>query len=290
LPTSSRASSSAATLDERAVDRRRLQAMKTWLRLALCFLLASMIAEGTMSTETGTQPRITVVYNNVPHAPGLATAWGFAALVESGGHTVLFDTGGDGPTLLANLAQLNVEPAPVEAIVLSHIHGDHTGGLDDFLARHSRLTVYLPRSFPAAFRDAVERRGARVETVGGARHLFASFHSTGELGDGTKEQALIVETAAGLVVITGCAHPDIVEIARAARATLGKDIHLLMGGFHLLGRGADRNRATIAALRRLGVRKVAPSHCTGDEAIALFREAWKDDFIDGGVGAVIELP
>jgi 7,8-dihydropterin-6-yl-methyl-4-(beta-D-ribofuranosyl)aminobenzene 5'-phosphate synthase len=234
--------------------------------------------------------RITVVYNNVPHAPGLTTAWGFAAVVESGTDVALFDTGGDGPTLLANMARLKIEPKRVKAIVLSHIHGDHTGGLDDFLAQNSKVTVYLPHSFPAAFVRAVEARGARVTTVRGPQRLFANFYSTGELGDGTKEQALIVDTATGLVVMTGCAHPDIVKIARAARDYRGKDIHLLMGGFHLLGRGPEQNRATVAALRKLGVRKVAPSHCTGDEAIALFRQNWASDFIDGGCGAIIDVP
>lgn len=257
----------------------------------------SLVIIGTWTAAVGAEPqathpplRITVVYNNVPRTPGLTTAWGFAAVVTTGADTVLFDTGGDGPTLLANLARLKIEPRRVTAIVLSHIHGDHTGGLEDFLAQQSNVTVYLPQSFPATFRRAVEQRGGRVETVSGPQRLFANLYSTGEMGDGTKEQALIVETAAGLVVITGCAHPDIARIAQAARAYRGQDIYLLMGGFHQLGRDPEQNRATITALRQLGVRKVAPSHCTGDAAIALFREHWGSDFLEGGCGAIIELP
>jgi len=263
---------------------------RSWLALWLLIFgpwAAAMAAEPRMAPAS---PRITVVYNNVPHAPGLATAWGFAAVVATGDHTVLFDTGGDGPTLLANLRRLGIDPDSIDAVVLSHIHGDHTGGLDDFLARRPKVTVYLPQSFPAAFVRGVERRGARVETVSGPRRLFANLHSTGELGDGIREQALIVDTPAGLVVITGCAHPDIVRIARTAREYLGKDIQLLMGGFHLLSRSPGQNRATIGALRRLGIRQVAPSHCTGDEAIALFRKTWGRDFIEGGCGAVIDIP
>jgi aconitase A len=53
------------------------------------------------------------------------------------------------------------------------------------------------------------------------------------MGDGPKEQALVIETPAGLVVITGCAHPGIVQVAAAARVQRGQDIDLLMGGFHL---------------------------------------------------------
>ncbi len=234
--------------------------------------------------------RITVVYNNVPHAPGLATAWGFAAFIETGTDVVLFDTGGDGPTLLANLARLELEPQQVTAVILSHAHADHTGGLDGFLTRNHDVTVYLPQSFPPAFVHEVERHGARVAPVSGPRCLVADLHTTGILGNGIDEQALIIDTASGLVVITGCAHPGIVEIARAARAYLDKDIYLLMGGFHLAGRSMEQNRATVAALRDLGVRKVAPSHCTGDAATVLFREAWGSDFVESGCGAVINVP
>jgi hypothetical protein len=54
--------------------------------------------------------RITVGFDNVPCAPGLAKDWGFAAVVETGGETVLFDTGGDGPTLLAPARDTRHEP------------------------------------------------------------------------------------------------------------------------------------------------------------------------------------
>jgi len=203
---------------------------------------------------------------------------------------VLFDSGGDGPTLLANMERLGITPEHVSAVVLSHAHSDHTGGLDNFLARNARVTVYMPRSFPVTFRRAVKQHGARIDMVGCPRRLFANLHSTGEMGNGVKEQALIIDTPSGLVVVTGCAHPDIVEIIRTARAHLDKEIYLLMGGFHLSAVSESEIRQKIRALTGLGTKKVAPSHCTGDAAIALFRKAWGSNFIDGGCGAVIELP
>jgi 7,8-dihydropterin-6-yl-methyl-4-(beta-D-ribofuranosyl)aminobenzene 5'-phosphate synthase len=109
-------------------------------------------------------------------------------VIEAGADTVLFDTGGDGSTLLANLRRLGIDPLSIDAVVLSHIHGDHTGGLDDFLARRPNVTVYMPQSFPVAFRRSVERRGARVETVGVPRRLFANLHSTGEMGMGSRSR------------------------------------------------------------------------------------------------------
>jgi 7,8-dihydropterin-6-yl-methyl-4-(beta-D-ribofuranosyl)aminobenzene 5'-phosphate synthase len=62
---------------------------------------------------------------------------------------------------------------------------------------------------------------------------------------------------------------------------------LLLGGFHLGGASRTGIQAIVARLRSLGVRKVAPSHCTGEAATALFRQAWGHDFVEAGLGAVI---
>jgi 7,8-dihydropterin-6-yl-methyl-4-(beta-D-ribofuranosyl)aminobenzene 5'-phosphate synthase len=258
--------------------------------LALPLVFSAEATMGATPPGPGSTVRITVVYNNVPHAPGLTAAWGFAAIVESGGERILFDTGGDGPTLLGNLARLGIEPESVDAVVLSHGHADHSGGLDAFLARRPAVTVYSPESLGEAFRQAVERRGARVETVSGPRRLRGNLYSTGEMGKDIREQALIIDTPSGLVLMTGCAHPDVVAMTGAARAYRPGEIRLLMGGFHLRAHAPRELEDTLQALRALGVRRVAPSHCTGERAIDRFRELWGQDFVEGGCGAVIELP
>jgi 7,8-dihydropterin-6-yl-methyl-4-(beta-D-ribofuranosyl)aminobenzene 5'-phosphate synthase len=234
--------------------------------------------------------RITVVYDNLPHAPGMRTAWGFSALVDTGEERVLFDTGGDGEILLHNLARLGIAPESIDAVVLSHSHGDHTGGLEALLDRNPLMTVYVPESFGKTFEHNLRRRGTKVEPVGGPRHLRANLYSTGELGEATREQALIVETPSGLVVLTGCAHPGVVEIAQSARAYRGRDIQLLMGGFHLRGHSPQALERTLQALRALGVHRVAPSHCTGEQAIERFGKDWGEHFVPSGCGAVIETP
>ncbi len=160
----------------------------------------------------------------------------------------------------------------------------------DSLPAKANSYLFLPQSFPAPFRQHVIERGATLETVDVPRRLFGSLHSTGEMGEAVPEQALIVETAGGLVVVTGCAHPNVADMAERARASLGKPIDLLVGGFHLGNLSEAEIGSIIRRLQALGVRKVAPSHCTGDRALRLFRDAWKDDFVDSSLGAVIEVP
>jgi 7,8-dihydropterin-6-yl-methyl-4-(beta-D-ribofuranosyl)aminobenzene 5'-phosphate synthase len=254
------------------------------------FMTQPLVAMATTKQNEQPRLRLYVVFNNVPYQQGLETSWGFACLIERPDLTILFDTGGDGEILLANMQRLGLDVNNVDAIVLSHIHADHTGGLDAVLTYNADVTVFLPASFPASFQQEVKDRGAAIEMVSGPRQLLPGVYSTGEMNGSLTEQALIVETRQGLIVITGCSHPNVADMAEQAHAYLNKSIYLLMGGFHLGGKSNREIQTIINRLQELGVRKVAPSHCTGNKAIQLFRQTWADNFIEGGLGAIIEVP
>lgn len=233
---------------------------------------------------------LTIIYDNNAYDPRLRTAWGFSCLIEYRGQVILFDTGGDSPTLLANMATLDIDPSRIEAVVLSHIHGDHTEGLSGLLPlAGDDLTVFVPQSFPARFKDAVRTRAPLVE-VTGPRDIGEKVFTTGQLGRGIIEQSLALKTDQGLVVVTGCAHPGIVEVVRKAKALSGGEVCLVLGGFHLGGKSQREIEGIISEFRRLGVRKVAPCHCTGEQAIRMFRQEYGKDFIQAGVGRVVHVP
>ncbi|HOU14893.1 MAG TPA: MBL fold metallo-hydrolase [Anaerolineae bacterium] len=232
---------------------------------------------------------ITVLYDNVAHEGRLQTDWGFACLVEGLEQPLLFDTGGKGDILLQNMRALGLDPQAVRIVVLSHAHGDHTGGLTAFLAENPDVTVYLPQSFPANIKDTVRRAGATLVEVSGPADITARAHTTGELGGQIREQALALETPRGLVVVTGCAHPGIVEMVRQAQAELGNDVYMALGGFHLRDANAAQAAAVIAELQSLGVQRIAPSHCTGDAARRAFAEAFGADYLESGVGQVFVI-
>jgi 7,8-dihydropterin-6-yl-methyl-4-(beta-D-ribofuranosyl)aminobenzene 5'-phosphate synthase len=233
--------------------------------------------------------RITVLFDNIAQVDGLQTDWGYACLIEGLEQTVLFDSGADGDILMSNIDRLGVDPQKVDVIVLSHFHGDHTGGLRAFLRRNADVTIYMPESFPAAFQDEIRGLGAEVIAVQGPTSLFGPVHSTGELGRQVIEQSLVIETDDGLVLITGCAHPGIIETVRAAKSYLGQDVRFVTGGFHLMQTSESQLEAVITGLKDEGVRSLAPSHCTGEEVIGRFRAAWGENFVASGCGAVIEL-
>ena len=258
--------------------------------IALALILSSATAFGEKKQDEAPVVRLTVVYNNIPFDDRLKTDWGFSCLIEGTEQVMLFDTGGNAKILLENMRLMDINPVSVDTVFLSHIHSDHTGGLEGFLRHNPHVTVYVPESFPASFQQAITSHGAKTRTVGNSIRLFGSAYSSGEMGDSIREQALILETRNGLVIITGCAHPGIVSIVRETKARFKNDIHLVLGGFHLVGSTASQIQAIIRAFKQLGVKNVAPSHCTGEKAIALFREAWGKHFLEGGAGAVIEVP
>jgi 7,8-dihydropterin-6-yl-methyl-4-(beta-D-ribofuranosyl)aminobenzene 5'-phosphate synthase len=232
---------------------------------------------------------ITIVYDNNPYDSRLSPAWGFSCLVKLPQKAILFDTGGEGTILLDNMAKLGIDPKEIDVVVLSHVHGDHVGGLASFFKRNSNVTVYLPASFPQGLKDEVRITGAKLEEVDKARELFDGAFTTGELDGGIKEQSLVLRTPKGLVVITGCAHPGIVNIAKKAGEITGEKIYLLIGGFHLIGAFPSQITYVAESLLQLGVEKVAPCHCSGEGARRLFSDYFGDNYVDCGVGKVISI-
>jgi 7,8-dihydropterin-6-yl-methyl-4-(beta-D-ribofuranosyl)aminobenzene 5'-phosphate synthase len=230
--------------------------------------------------------RLTVLYDNYSHDPRLETGWGFAALLEQDGHAVLFDTGADGDALLGNLRALSIDPRSIDAVALSHAHADHAGGLERLLATGVRPTVYLLPSFPERFKRQVGSLTTVVETEAG-QYISDGISTTGGLDVGIPEQALIVETRQGLLVVTGCAHPGVARLVARGMALRNQAAYLVLGGFHLSRSTPEELRALIAEFRRLGVESVAPCHCTGDRAIEMFAAEYGESFRRAGAGLVI---
>ncbi len=187
--------------------------------------------------------KITIVYDNEAE-DGLKPGWGFSCLVEAG-KKILFDTGADGPTLLANMKKLGINPKSIDAIVLSHSHGDHTGGLTAILQKTGEIDVYAP--FPEDlphFHEVKEKEeicsGVLVRSLG-------------------IEEYLLIETKKGLLLITGCSHPGLGNMIEDAKQ-FGK-VYGVLGGFHGFGQ--------LDKLEGLGF--IVPCHCTVKKAEILSR-------------------
>jgi len=210
--------------------------------------------------------KITIVYDNEVWKEGLKADWGFACLVEVYGKRILFDTGANGSILLENMKKLNIDPAVVEEIFISHAHWDHTGGLADFL-KINPVKVYVPSSFK------VPDDAAEIIEVKEARKIHDDIFSTGELEN--IEQSLVVKTEKGLVVIAGCSHPGVENILSAA-SRYGKP-YALIGGLH--------GFKEFDLVKDLEL--ICATHCT--QFKSEIKSRYPEKYIEGGAGKVIEL-
>ncbi|MDP2953532.1 MAG: MBL fold metallo-hydrolase [Chloroflexota bacterium] len=232
---------------------------------------------------------VTTLCDDHPYDPSLKVSSGFSCLIQIGGEAVLFDAGLHGFTLLHNMERLGHDPRGLQAIVLSHIDADHAQGIWEVLKAAGPKEVYVPASVPAAFQESLTAKGGRVMLVSGPRPIKNGLVSTGEMGPWIKEQALMARTEQGPVLVVGCGHPGIMNMVARAGDIAGEPVRTLIGGFDLSTDMEAEIERVVAGFRDLGVRRVAPCHCTGQPVIERLRQEYGPDFIANGVGRVMEL-
>ncbi len=219
------------------------------------------------------------------------TGWGFSAFMDG----VLFDAGESGNFLMSNLKEEGVNINSIEKIVISHDHWDHTGGLWDLLAIKSNIEVYGCLGFSEQTKEKIKSFGAKFIENHKITPIKSNIYTTGEIIGFYKsmeisEQALVVKSKKGLVVVTGCSHPGIVKIAEKVKEGFAnQNIHLVFGGFHLMNKEKRQVKLIVQKLKDLGTGYIGPTHCTGYQAQQVFKEVFKDRYISVKVGKAIAV-
>ncbi|MBN2103197.1 MBL fold metallo-hydrolase [bacterium] len=239
-----------------------------------------------------TEVSVKIVYDNTACDNNYQFGWGFSCLVDN---RILFDTGEAPKPLFYNLNQLNVEPEQIEAVVISHDHWDHTGGLWDLLKRNRGLTVYACPGFGDEFKKTVTALEGKLVTSSGFRKIEPMITVTGEIpgeykGMPMPEQALVLESDDELTMFTGCSHPGIIHMLEIVQCQYhNKPFSLVLGGFHLMSTTRKEVQDIAARMQDMGVRSVGPTHCTGDEAIKIFKNLYKEQYVPVHAGTQFKV-
>ncbi len=272
-----------------------------------------------------TEIRITVLYDAFGKDAAMQKDWGYSALVEYAGQRILFDTGNNAQILAHNAKAKGIDLSKLDFVVVSHRHGDHTGGMGYLLSVNPRVKIYAPKegfgvfgaSLPGSFyrRDASlspEQSyyagtppetmhfgsawpGANFQLVDKNIEIAPNIHLLALVSDkpGTlelRELSLVIDTADGLVIVVGCSHPGIDKILESATA-INSRIHFVAGGVHLVvAPDPDIEKIVTALHDRFRVEDIAPGHCTGEPAFAALRKAFGDHYVYAGLGARLAIP
>jgi 7,8-dihydropterin-6-yl-methyl-4-(beta-D-ribofuranosyl)aminobenzene 5'-phosphate synthase len=254
---------------------------------------------------------ITILIENTTHKASLKTEHGLSFWIEYGEKKVLFDTG-QTESILYNAKILHIDLAKTDAILLSHGHYDHTGGLPAVLGIASKAKIYL---HPAATEPKFSQKVSQVKYIGMPdsakkaiqdRHIiwtsapaqiFAGVSLTGQVlrlndyedvggaffadedcqksDELLDDQALFIESSKGLVVVLGCAHSGVVNTLDYISSLTGRNsIYAVIGGMHLLHANHKRIANTINAFQKYEVQKIVPLHCTGRKATMNLKNAF----------------
>lgn len=233
------------------------------------------------------QCTIKIIYDNCKAYEGFQEGWGFSCLIDLGERKILFDTGADSQAFFSNLQKLNVQCNEITDVIYSHKHADHIAGFEEVIKKLKANTrLFLPKKFPSKKLPETIKN----EIIEDFKEIDSGIYSLVLKGGFLLyEQALIVKVKKGLVIITGCAHPGIIQILQEVQKRLQQPIHCVLGGFHLFRHKESQIDEIVNQFKNLKVKIAAPCHCTGDLAIDRFHQAFQGSFYKIGTGTILTL-
>ncbi len=220
--------------------------------------------------------KLKIIFDKESLHENYASGWGVSYLV---GDKVLFDTAEKGEYLLKNLSRLKVDIAKIEKVVISHQHLGHHSGLPSLLKANKKLKVFACADISG---DNPQPIAENIYTTG---CLSVQYK-----GSKIEEQALIVKSRKGISLICGCAHPGVLEFIRKTKETFpGDKFYALIGGFHLMGEDKRTINYIAGQIKNSGVENIGPAHCSGFEAVSIFKKNYPENFLEVKVGQEFDL-
>jgi 7,8-dihydropterin-6-yl-methyl-4-(beta-D-ribofuranosyl)aminobenzene 5'-phosphate synthase len=268
-----------------------------------------------------------VVDDRAPRGSGLRAEHGASFAIEAGGQTVLFDAGQSSKVLLSNMAKLGIRPEAIDALVLSHAHYDHTGGLAGLLERVQGIPLY---AHPDLFTERYRRTDTSLKKVGPSSdraelagrvdlrlsaapvEVIPGVWTSGEIEDRSEPEgrspnhfvrqgdgwavdpyrddlSVVLKAKGGLVLVCGCCHAGLLNTMAQVRSSFGRNPAAIVGGTHLRDTSAATLDHVAQELRRCGSSRLWLGHCTGEQAFHTLQQAFGDRVSLCQAGTVLDF-
>jgi 7,8-dihydropterin-6-yl-methyl-4-(beta-D-ribofuranosyl)aminobenzene 5'-phosphate synthase len=289
----------------------------------ICMAVVLMTCVPLVAQAEEIQNRITVLVDAFGDRSDLKKDWGYSALVEYSGRRILFDTGNDSEFFRFNVEVLRIDLRDLDAVVISHRHGDHTDGLRYLLSIDPGVVIYVPddeyfggptsrrffeklvdtlppsmRYFDGRVPDTLPHgspwKHAKLHRVSTVLEIFPGIRvvrniSAGDNFTETPELSLVIDAPGGQILLVGCAHPGIEQILESVHGRT-HSVRLVMGGLHWLTLpDAEVERRANDLVHKWGVHSVAPGHCTGEVGFSVLSRVFGDRYLYAGLGRAIDL-
>jgi 7,8-dihydropterin-6-yl-methyl-4-(beta-D-ribofuranosyl)aminobenzene 5'-phosphate synthase len=183
---------------------------------------------------------------------------------------------------MLSYAKYDVERSDV--VVLSHHHWDHTGGLRFWeptkrkqLVAHPQAIEKIPADESKALRAKFEvRTDTKPYEFFLGQILRATDFEDGKYLDDPMldDSAIAIKTEAGAIVVTGCSHAGVCNIAQRAKEVTGQPLRGVIGGFHLLSAPDSVLEKTVQYFKDERVEFLHPMHCVDHVAMSAFYQSF----------------
>ncbi len=258
-----------------------------------------------------------VVENSATRGSSFWAEHGISFHIDTPNGQVLFDTGQSGQVFLHNAEQFDLDLGQIDALAISHAHYDHTGGLelvlphlrtmiplyahaDLFRERYTQreekyvsIGLPLPRekltqqvelclsTEPAEIIPGVWTTGdivERPEFEGRSSQHRIQIDGQWQPDPYRDDLSLVLETDSGLVLLCGCCHAGLLNTLKHVKRLFKKDIHTVIGGTHLVSATPEMlQRAVDVVASTYGVKRLYPSHCSGERAYITLANAFGEN-------------
>lgn len=272
--------------------------------------------------------KVHILMNNYVRSSKLLAQHGLSFFIEAHNKKIIFDAG-QTDAFIDNAKILGLNLSEIEAVVLSHGHYDHTGGLHGLVKLNKTAEIYMhPYALKEKFslKNGMLRHAGipfELESIGldqerikfntKAKYIFDDILISGEIqrsndfetrsnslmmkeddnlkhDDMIDEQMLIIREKRGIVIILGCSHPGIANcIEYASSLNPNEKILAVIGGLHLKNANKERINSTIEYLKSKNIEKIIPLHCTGFGAMSEMKRVFNDKCIIAAVGDVLKI-